>query len=79
MYNVRIKEATRRQEEASLTRTTDTAKVAVIGAGPGGLAAAMLLAADGYEVDLYEQQAAVGGRSAELTLGDYRFDRGPPS
>ncbi|WP_274528479.1 phytoene desaturase family protein [Paenibacillus piscarius] len=59
-----------------MTGTSHTAKVAVIGAGPGGLAAAMLLAADGYEVDLYEQQAAVGGRSAELTLGGYRFDRG---
>ncbi|MEK3838760.1 phytoene desaturase family protein [Paenibacillus sp. FSL R7-0128] len=59
-----------------MIRTTATAKVAVIGAGPGGLAAAMLLAAEGYEVDLYEQQAEVGGRSGELKLGDYRFDRG---
>ncbi|MGN7762129.1 phytoene desaturase family protein [Paenibacillus sp. 22594] len=53
-----------------------TAKVAVIGAGPGGLAAAMLLAAEGYEVDLYEKQDEVGGRSGELRLGEYRFDRG---
>lgn len=59
-----------------MTGTAHTAKVAVIGAGPGGLAAAMLLAAEGYEVDLYEQQPVVGGRSAKLTLGDYHFDRG---
>ncbi|WP_054942313.1 phytoene desaturase family protein [Paenibacillus ihuae] len=52
------------------------AKVAVVGAGPGGLAAAMLLAAEGYEVEVYEKQKVVGGRSGELRLGEYRFDRG---
>lgn len=52
------------------------AKVAVVGGGPGGLAAAMLLSADGYEVTVYEKQQVVGGRSGELRLGDYRFDRG---
>lgn len=51
-------------------------KVAVVGAGPGGLAAAMLLSAEGYEVDLYESQPVVGGRSARLSLGNYKFDRG---
>lgn len=48
----------------------------VIGAGPGGLAAAMLLSGQGYEVDLYEKQPVIGGRSAKLTLGEYKFDRG---
>ncbi|MEK4477471.1 phytoene desaturase family protein [Paenibacillus sp. FSL R7-0048] len=52
------------------------ARVAVVGGGPGGLAAAMLLAADGYDVTVYEKQEVVGGRSGELRLGDYRFDRG---
>lgn len=52
------------------------AKVAVVGAGPGGLAAAMLLAAKGYEVEVFEKQDTVGGRSGELRLGEYRFDRG---
>lgn len=33
----------------------------VIGAGPGGLAAAMLLSGQGYEVDLYEKQPVIGG------------------
>lgn len=59
-----------------MTGPQSTAKVAVIGAGPGGLAAAMLLAAGGYEVDLYEKQTGVGGRSGEVKLGGYRFDRG---
>jgi phytoene desaturase len=51
-------------------------RAAVIGAGPGGLAAAMLLSGQGYEVDVYEKQPVIGGRSSRLELGDYRFDRG---
>ncbi|RWZ60799.1 phytoene desaturase [Halobacillus fulvus] len=52
-------------------------KIAVVGAGPGGLAAAMMLAAKGYEVDVYEKQNYVGGRNASLSLGSYTFDIGP--
>ncbi|MCL6601936.1 MAG: phytoene desaturase [Paenibacillus sp.] len=59
-----------------MIRTKDAAKVAVVGAGPGGLAVAMLLAAEGYNVEVYEKQDVVGGRSSELQLGEYRFDRG---
>lgn len=50
--------------------------VVIIGAGPGGLAAAMLLAAKGYDVQVFEKQDDVGGRSGRLQLGDFRFDRG---
>lgn len=49
----------------------------MIGAGPGGLAAAMLLAHRGVDVEVFEKQAVVGGRNAEVRLGDYRFDLGP--
>jgi phytoene desaturase len=53
-------------------------KVAIIGAGPGGLAAAMLLAASGARVTVYEKDAAVGGRTRTLTTPDgYSFDLGP--
>src|SRR3954447_15594016 len=52
-------------------------KVAIIGAGPGGLAAAMLLAQRGFQVQVFEKQDVIGGRSAELRLGQYRFDLGP--
>lgn len=52
-------------------------KMIVIGAGPGGLAAAMLLASKGYKVDVYEKQPWVGGRNAELRLGEFTFDIGP--
>ncbi|PZD94075.1 phytoene desaturase [Paenibacillus sambharensis] len=54
-----------------------TGTVVVIGAGPGGLAAAMLLASQGYRVKVMEKQAYVGGRTSAVKLGDYRFDRGP--
>ncbi|WP_335870052.1 phytoene desaturase family protein [Bacillus sp. 2205SS5-2] len=52
-------------------------KVAIIGAGPGGLAAAMLLAYKGYNVQIYEKQSFVGGRNGSFTLGDFVFDIGP--
>jgi phytoene desaturase len=51
--------------------------IATIGAGPGGLAVAMLLANKGYDVTIYEKQGYVGGRTSEIRLGDYRFDMGP--
>jgi len=35
----------------------------VIGAGPGGLTAAMLLAGRGFQVTVFREGAAVGGRN----------------
>jgi phytoene desaturase len=52
--------------------------VVVIGAGPGGLAAAMLVAARGARVTVLEKDGVVGGRSRTLTTPQgYRFDLGP--
>ncbi len=47
-------------------------KVAVIGAGPAGLTTAYYLAADGVEVDVYEELPVLGG---EVTVGvpEYRM------
>ena len=40
--------------------------VIVVGAGPGGLAAAMLLSHEGFRVKVLEKEDTVGGRSAGL-------------
>ena len=56
-------------------------RVGIVGAGPGGLAAAMLLRQAGADVTVYERHPAVGGRSATITAnspdGEFRFDMGP--
>ena len=51
--------------------------VAVVGAGIGGLAAAIRLRVLGYDVSVYEKNATVGGRCNILTDGGYQFDVGP--
>src|ERR1700744_4352473 len=52
-------------------------RIAIVGAGPGGLATAMLLAQRGFRVQVFEKQDVIGGRNAEVRLGQYRFDLGP--
>lgn len=52
-------------------------KIAVVGAGPGGLTAAMLLAGKGYRVKVFEKEDSVGGRSASIKSAGYTFDTGP--
>ncbi len=51
--------------------------VIVVGAGPGGLAAAMLLAKAGVHVRVVEAQPFVGGRTSTLADSGFVFDRGP--
>lgn len=51
--------------------------VAIVGAGPGGLTCAMMLAYRGLRVTVLEAQAQVGGRNAAIRLGPYAFDIGP--
>ena len=54
-----------------------TKHIAVIGAGPGGLTAAMILANRGFNVSVFEKQTRVGGRNGEIKLGEFTFDVGP--
>jgi phytoene desaturase len=52
-------------------------KVVIIGAGPGGLSAAMILAHKGFDVSIYEAKPYIGGRNSALKLGDFTFELGP--
>jgi phytoene desaturase len=52
-------------------------RVIIVGAGPGGLTAGMILASRGLDVTIVEKQNRVGGRNAELKVGDFSFDTGP--
>lgn len=52
-------------------------KIAVIGAGIGGLAVSCLLANDGHEVIIYEKNETVGGKMNEVQARGFRFDTGP--
>jgi phytoene desaturase len=51
--------------------------VAIIGAGPGGLTAGMILAKRGYKVSIFEKEPIVGGRNAPIAMNGYTFDTGP--
>jgi phytoene desaturase len=52
-------------------------KVIIVGAGPGGLASAMLLAHAGLDVQVIERLPVVGGRTSTFGAGGFRFDLGP--
>lgn len=52
-------------------------KVIVVGAGPGGLTSAMILAHRGFDVTVFEKEAEVGGRNAPIKIDGYTFDTGP--
>ena len=49
----------------------------VIGAGLGGLSAAMRLGAKGYRVTLLDRLDRAGGRGSSVTQNGHRFDLGP--
>lgn len=53
-------------------------KIAVIGSGFAGISSAAYLAKQGYQVDVYEKNAEIGGRARQLiTDNGYVFDMGP--
>ncbi len=49
----------------------------IVGAGPGGLAAAILLAKSGVKVTIVEKRSQVGGRTSTLSQDGFKFDIGP--
>ncbi len=52
-------------------------KAVVVGAGFGGIAAALRLRARGYAVTLVDKQTQLGGRAAVYKRNGYVFDAGP--
>ncbi|WP_142241647.1 oleate hydratase, partial [Staphylococcus hominis] len=51
-------------------------KIAVIGAGVTGLAAAARIASQGHEVTIFEKNNNVGGRMNQLKKDGFTFDMG---
>ena len=56
---------------------TKRSRAVVIGAGLGGLAVALRLQGQGFEVTVLEQGSAPGGRAARLRDGGFTWDTGP--
>jgi len=52
-------------------------KIAIVGAGVGGLATAARLASKGFNVEVYERLAKCGGRNHLLEDKGFKFDMGP--
>ncbi len=50
------------ETELNYLPTQERKKIAVVGAGPAGLAAATIAAERGHQVDLFEAEAAIGGQ-----------------
>jgi len=52
-------------------------KVVIVGAGIGGLASALRLSTQGFEVEIIEKNDKAGGRLNQLKKDGFTFDQGP--
>src|SRR4051795_13692675 len=59
------------------TSASRAPRAVVIGAGLGGLASALRLQANGFDVTVLDQCEAPGGRAAQLRDGGFTWDMGP--
>lgn len=57
--------------------TTHRQRIAIVGAGVGGLAAAARLAHQGHDVHVFEKGSTPGGRCNTLSVDGFTFDTGP--
>lgn len=71
------KTSNRRSVIGQTARTDQTARAVVIGAGFGGMAAALRLRAKGYRVALIERAQRLGGRAQVFECDGFRHDAGP--
>ncbi|MFM8342272.1 MAG: phytoene desaturase family protein, partial [Methylomonas sp.] len=51
--------------------------IIIVGAGPGGLCAGMLLSHRGFKVSVFDKNSEVGGRNRPIKLNGFSFDTGP--
>jgi phytoene desaturase len=56
---------------------TDPKHIIIVGAGPGGLSAGMILAKQGFKVSIFDKNEYVGGRNRPIKLNGFTFDTGP--
>ncbi|MGJ8676643.1 MAG: phytoene desaturase family protein [Akkermansiaceae bacterium] len=54
-----------------------SSSVIIIGAGLGGLSAAISLKAAGYDVEVFEKNAQIGGKLNVMEMDGFTFDLGP--
>ena len=52
-------------------------KIAVVGAGIGGLTASIKLAHNGFDVSVFEKNSYIGGKAGIVKENGFRFDSGP--
>jgi phytoene desaturase len=52
-------------------------RVAIIGSGFSGLTAAAILAAEDFDVHVFEKNDSIGGRARQLKVDGFLFDMGP--
>ncbi len=72
-----MKEQPRKTNEQSRGMKKQPRNAVIVGAGPGGLAAAMLLAKSGVKVTIVEKRGVVGGRTSTIEQDGFKFDVGP--
>ena len=51
--------------------------IIIVGAGPGGLCAGMLLSQRGFKVSIFDKNPDVGGRNRAIRMNGFTFDTGP--
>lgn len=51
--------------------------IIIVGAGPGGLCAGMLLSHRGFKVSIFDKNNEVGGRNRAIRMDGFTFDTGP--